>query len=671
MENSYRILLSGPETHVAEIGADAPAAISIGSNPDCTIVCSKAVYGCEFEVCVQRENEDWYVREIYGCRVCINPGGVPSPMTQVAHGTSLSVRTETGKEMFLMNFARLQVCVRQDYSRRIYLPVESGTTVRIGGAKNAQIRLPDPSAAKESVILRMNHRIWSMRVERAQMKVLLNGTPIQYDAHLPDGSFLMVGTYSFFFKQGCLYTTGEDEIEINGLISDMQREQSSALEYPFFVRSTRVRPQLSDQPIEILPPAEKETVKAANPVAQLLPALLALCLTIVVHGLTGGGGIFVIYAVLTLLMCAFAALMIQNGQKKAMLEAERSRQQAYKKYIDKKVDEIVQARQRESEARHRIYRPAQENIDVVMNFDKGLFDRSEQDDDFLAVRIGTGSVKALQQIKTDVREYRDNGDALANIPLEMKEKYASIENAPVVSFIAGCSGLGVLGARSNLYEMLKIMTVDLAVRHYYRDVRLFYIFDPEDVKRFAWSKWLRHCWNGGHTLRGIVCDEESAKINLDFLNYELTRRSAAHQQNMRNWHEHIVVFAYRSSRLINHPVVRHLENCGELGVHVIYFEEHEELIPRGCREMIYLDNDNKSGRMVQCRKDNIRQAFVYESIADETLMDIVCKTFPIRVAGESTESDQETGTAAQRAFRIREINVWGKTETVYERGRRA
>ena len=671
METGYRLVLSGPETQVTEIGGHASDEIRIGSHPGCTIVCSRAVYGCDFEVHVRREMDGWYVREICGCRVCIHPGGVPSPVTPITHGTSLSVRTETGRELFQMSFAKQQVCVRQDYSRRIYLPVESGATVRIGGLKNAQIRLPDLSAAKESVVLRVNHRVWSMRVERAQMKVLLNGTPIQYEAHLPEGSFLMVGTYSFFYKQGCLYTTGEDEIEINGLISDMQREQSSALEYPFFIRSTRVRPQLSEQEIEILSPAAKTEEKSANPLGQLLPALLALCLTIVVHGLTGGGGIFVIYAVLTLLMSVIAALLIKDGQKKAQLEAERSRQQAYKKYIEKKVDEIVQARQYESEARHRIYRPAQENIDIVKNFDKGLFDRSEQDDDFLGVRIGTGRVKALRTIRTDVQEYRKTSDALMDIPREMMEKYAGIENAPVVTRIGCSSAVGVLGARSNLYEMLKIMTVDLAVRHYYRDVRLFYLFGAEDVKRFAWSKWLRHCCNEGSTLRNIVCDEESAKVNLDRLYHELVQRSSAHQQGRRNWHEHIVVFAYRSAFLHHHPVAGCLEGCGALGVHVIYFEEHEELIPRGCREIIYLDNDNRSGRVVLSEKDDVRQAFTYESIADETLMDIAGKTFPIRVAGEPAQASEAADAGEQRAFRICELNGWGMSETIYDSGRRA
>jgi len=170
-------------------------------------------------------------------------------------------------------------------------------------------------------------------------------------------------------------------------------------------------------------------------------------------------------------------------------------------------------------------------------------------------------------------------------------------------------------------------------------VHMFYLIGQEDTERFAWAKWLRHCCNEDDTLRNVVYDEESAKVHLERLYYELTARSDNNKPEDMDWPYHIVVFVYRSDYIRNHPVSQYFERSAALGVNFIFFEEYEELVPRGCREIIYLDNDEKSGRLVLCEKDDLRQQFVYKSLADDTLMAIARKTFPIHVVEASLESD--------------------------------
>ncbi|MBR3795299.1 MAG: type VII secretion protein EssC [Clostridia bacterium] len=160
-----------------------------------------------------------------------------------------------------------------------------------------------------------------------------------------------------------------------------------------------------------------------------------------------------------------------------------------------------------------------------------------------------------------------------------------------------------------------------------------------DTERFTWAKWLRHCCNEDSTLRNVVYDEESAKVQLERLYHELSTRSEHEKQEDEGWPRHIVVFVYRSEYIRNHPVSQYFEKSGALGVNFIFFEEYEELVPRGCREMIYLDNDERTGRLVLCEKDDLRQSFSYQSIADDTLMAIAKKTFPIHVVEATLEGD--------------------------------
>ena len=640
-ENAYRILITGQEAREVEISRSMPNPIRLGTNPSCAIPCRKELYGQDFEVLIQYENDRWQVKEKFGCKLCINPGGVRAQVSTVAHGTSLSVRSEDGKEFFILTFMKQQDSAGQDYSRRIYLPIESGSRIAIGGARGMHICLPDPAAAKEAVTLYMNHRIWTVRVERTQMKVLLNGTPITGEVQLPEGSFLMVANYSFFYKQGCLYTTSKEKMQITGLTSDIEKDQNSALEYPVFIRSTRVRPQLSTGLIEVLPPKQITKKPNEHVLLQVIPAVISLCLMIVIRGMMGNGGSFVLYSALTMVMTLIVGQITRNVQKKERIEEENNRQLVYQDYIRKKVDEIVQARQEESIIRHRIFRPIEENISIVRNFDRGLFDRAPQDNDFLGVRLGTGTVEAVKQIKANVREYKDTDDPLMDTPEELMEKYRYIENAPITSFVRQGNGIAVIGKRSNLYEMLKIIAMDIAIRHYYKEAHMFFIIGQNDVERFAWTKWLRHCCEEDSTLRSVVYDDESAKVHLERLYRMLTSRKdeAVDMKEDAAWPNYAIVFVYNSDFIRNHPVSQFFEESGRLGVIFIFFEEHEELIPRGCREVIRLDNDEKTGKLVLCENDDVQQMFSYEPIADDTVMEVARKTFPIHVVEASLEGE--------------------------------
>lgn len=60
-----------------------------------------------------------------------------------------------------------------------------------------------------------------------------------------------------------------------------------------------------------------------------------------------------------------------------------------------------------------------------------------------------------------------------------------------------------------MYAMFKNIAIDISVRHYYGDVRLFLLVDDE--KQYEWVRMLPHLGNEKGT-RNIVCNNESKII---------------------------------------------------------------------------------------------------------------------------------------------------------------
>ena len=153
-----------------------------------------------------------------------------------------------------------------------------------------------------------------------------------------------------------------------------------------------------------------------------------------------------------------------------------------------------------------------ENIENVNVFSKDLFDRNPDHDDFLAVRIGKGLVEANCKVITKKQEYISIKDELVLIPKEVEEKHKYIKNAPVYIEFLKCNGIGVIGNKKALYSMLKNMTIDIVTRHYYKDVKLFYIIDEDEADKFAWLRWLKNVENDSLEARNIIYDEESKNL---------------------------------------------------------------------------------------------------------------------------------------------------------------
>ena len=56
-------------------------------------------------------------------------------------------------------------------------------------------------------------------------------------------------------------------------------------------------------------------------------------------------------------------------------------------------------------------------------------------------------------------------------------------------------GIGITGAKDQLKQILKNVTLDLAIRHFYKEVKFFYILDDSYIEEFQWIRWLRNVQN--------------------------------------------------------------------------------------------------------------------------------------------------------------------------------
>lgn len=532
----------------------------------------------------------------------------------------------------------------------------SSNFIEIGGSGSCAIQISTPITADMRVRLTRNGSGWQVEKKSGAAQVYINVSQLKGMGILRNNDFLTIGDVRIFHQDLNFYLPAEIQPVCKNLQFHVINESTSALEYPVFVRSTRIQHQVKTDEIVIQMPKQPAKPDKDNFLLKVLPAATMLVAMLALRGTAGSGAVtMLIYAGASMGASILVMFLSRKESKKNAVLDENERRKRYYDYIEKKIQEITLRRQDEMRILDRIYRSSDDNIHIVQNFEHGLFDRAPGDIDFLDVRLGTGSRPAAITVKAEIPEYQDADDDLQDKAREVVEKYSHLENAPVVARLNDVNSIGVIGKRKWLYEILKTMTADLTIRQYYKELKIYYVIGEEDQEQFAWVRWLRNCFDSeSSTYRNILCDPESTKFHLEVLYRILSDREGALDNNQSIlWPEYFVVFVYRVDIVRNHPVSQYFERCAALGVRFVFMDENEERIPRGCSQLIRLDKKASDGSCLFTMDGGNVNSFTYPMIMEDRMQEIVRKLCKVHVVESNLANEMVRSITLYDMLRIK------------------
>lgn len=118
-----------------------------------------------------------------------------------------------------------------------------------------------------------------------------------------------------------------------------------------------------------------------------------------------------------------------------------------------------------------------------------LWERLPDDDDFLAARIGEGTLPASFRVVVPAEAQYD---LLGLAAQSLAAEFEQVNAVPLTINLAQLSSLRLLG--EDAVRLAYTLLMHLAVHHSPEDVSI-YIFShhPDAVRRWGWAKWLPHC----------------------------------------------------------------------------------------------------------------------------------------------------------------------------------
>lgn len=541
-------------------------------------------------------------------------------------GDLVNILDQTGKHTLYQCEMALASTVKDDGS---VLEFDIGLGVQeefvVGGCPSATIKIADSLLGEDYIsFVYRDNRIF-INDFKAQFGLFINGIRNYKMCEVRNYSFISIDGVQFYLKDGYLFTDSDYGLQIpSGWQTIQMKPSTSQLTYPKFNRSTRMRIDFKKDPITILMPPSVPQPQKTNLILTLLPAIAMILLIVLIRGnMSGSSSGFILFSVCSMGVGILTSILGYIHGKKEHKKALEDRTVQYNEYIQRKRTEITTSRAEELEQLNETYHDLQRDITAVQQFTPDMFDRLPSHEDFLHVYLGKGQCKALRPVEFKKQEQIVLGDELFDMPEQLKKEYQNIAEAPVVLDLATAGTVGFVGQTQQLYAQMKGLTLDICIRHYYRDVQLFYIINTDYSDKVMWLRWLPHIKNMDLGARNIVCSDESKNELLEYLYVLMTRRA---QEKCK--YPHIVVFVLSDIGIKTHPVSQYFQNSKDLGVTFVFFEEYLELLPENCSSIVELEGTNQ-GKITSSTNAAEAVGFTYSVYDDAIAEQVALKLAPV------------------------------------------
>lgn len=623
MNNKYKIVISNRNLYrEVDLPIDAKT-YRVGTSIECEFRLHKEMFFDDIRLDFINNDGKWSV--MCSDNIYISHGDTRRLLTsELSHGDSFTVKyQEYNNEVFIVEFM-----VDFDSKQRMFerkIDVAGIKTITIGAGRENDICISGEYIVNDKIQLIRCAGGQQLEIINVTYGIYHNGNKAKNKEIIKDGDFISISDFMFYYKEDSLWTEIDDNCSVRNL---SYIDYPNKNNYPMFVRNTRIKVALNENEIQILDPPAKPHKPQNNLLMSLLPSMGMLIAAGVMAFM---GGAMIIFSMISGSMAILVTIIGVIQGKKDYKKKSKERIEKYHAYITNKRAEIEEYRDSEREALNKIYTSYGDKIERFNQFSSDLFDRRKEDEDFLDVRLGTGSVEAVRKINYKKQEKLEIEDELQEIPQQMCEEYKMLPEAPVICHFKDVNAVGVIGTEKQRYEMLKTMVLDITARQFYHEVRLFFIVSEEHSDLLKKFRFLPHIDETIGNTKNIVCDEESKKVIFESLYNILTDR-----EKKKEYKEEYVIFLYDQCGFGSHPISKFVDKAKELGVTFVFFVDSKSEIPLGCDKIISLINETEAD-LIDVNGVSSTVSFKYDTCTD----DEITKVTQIMTAIETEEISLE------------------------------
>lgn len=353
------------------------------------------------------------------------------------------------------------------------------------------------------------------------------------------------------------------------------------------IRSPRLVTDVCAKTIQLEKPPSAGGEPQINWLNVLVSPMISVVLMLVLVLALGMSPVMLIMSGAMSVVSAILAVTNYRNQKKQHGQKDDLIHTKYREYLGRVAAELADGRKKQLEVLNESNPSPMSCLTIARSRSRRLWERSAQDEDFLAIRLGTGNVEAMVKASYQQSQVVLEENELENEAIAVAENSCVLENAPIVYSLKSAGQIGVTGSRTGEVRLLRNIVAELSTVCAYTEVRILAFVPPREAGQWEWMRWLPHCNDDRRRLRFVYADSDDAEPVLDELRDELSRRDSA-EDGAQTTLPHYVFIVAAPSVLEKHGIRKYLLSDKPLGCTAIFVYDKIHLLPKECDVIVHV-----------------------------------------------------------------------------------
>ena len=331
--------------------------------------------------------------------------------------------------------------------------------------------------------------------------------------------------------------------------------------------------------------------------AAVVPVVLGLTMFLVI-----GNPLFLIMTAMGPTMVIWTTIDDRRSGRRDFVRAR----EAFRHDLDDRRSELEKTREARSAWLSERHPPTVALVERALRHDRKLWRRRPRDEDFLSVRIGTGTLAS----PTSLRLPQSGDKDLVGEAADLATEFAVESGVPIEISMIEHPVIGVVRGDDSLSDVGRSMVAQLVTDQSPRDLALA-ILAPEHAGDWEFAKWLPHVRALGDDARLIASGDEQARALFSGLQNIADQRAKDADETIgggrTRFTPHIVAVFHPPARIPRREVTEFLELASRTGISVLWIASDRTALPGECTAVIDIGADasvsvtlTDSGRCVEC-----------------------------------------------------------------------
>ena len=493
--------------------------------------------------------------------------------------------------------------------KKIPLP-EAGSVLSFGRADDNTVVIDSLPSSKHHLNITREGASYFIEDAGSSIGTFVNGQPVQGRQKLLDGQTVVLGHVSLKKEGTELVMTLPFGVSCRIKGTKPAKPAPSAPNTGkeiLYQRSPRLKQNVPEVTVEIESPPNIGGKPEIDWLSTLLPAAVTVMMTLVSGAMN---------PMLAIPMALVGIIVTINSYKKQVVKYEgqqKARRDKYIEHLNHETEKIEMVQKRQLQVMKYTDPDTEKCFDLVKEMDRTLWDRRPVDDDFGAVRIGSGPVKSAAEIRIPKVSLSLEEDELKDRPGQIRKQYSYVKDAPIICNIRENHICGIVGRRKDALSLLRNMLVQFSAHHCYTEAKMICIYDRSDEDYLGWVNDLPHVLDEEREKAAAAVTKEGAnQLFTAYTDILKDREMALESDNSYGAAPQMLpyllfVIAQPAFLDKDHRIHPYLLRRNDLGAGVIMVVEDITQLPKECN--LIIKADGREGEMFDKNDAAHRQKF--------------------------------------------------------------